>query len=383
MDRRHFLAAGSLAAVSPVLGHAAVAGGDAAPSLFRRVNFTSDGVDYSPAEYATRLHEVATRADFAADYYSLGGAVESLEKKFAALLRKPAAMFVPTGTLANHLAIRRLAGRDQRVLVQAESHYFNDSGDGAQALSGLTLVPMGLGQADVTLDEVKAWVERSAGGRVKTPVGVISIESPVRRRDHAMADLAEVQRVSAYARAQGIRLHLDGARLFNLPLHSGRPLSDIAALFDTVYVSLWKHFNGASGAILAGEADFIEGLFHERRMFGGALPYAWPQMALVAGHVDGYQDDYARAWRDTEAMMARLASDGRFAFTRVANGTSRYFMAVEGVDAVAMAERARRHDVALPPPHPVTGALTMQVNPSVLRSTPEALARVLMDAASG
>ncbi len=383
MDRRHFLAAGSLAAVSPVLGHAAVAGGDAAPSLFRRVNFTSDGVDYTPAEYATRLHEVATREGFAADYYSLGGAVEALEKKFAALLGKEAAMFVPTGTLANHLAIRKLAGTDQRVLVQAESHYFNDSGDGAQALSGLTLVPMGLGQADVTLDEVKAWVERTAGGRVKTPVGVISIESPVRRRDHAMADFGEMQRVAAYAREQGIRLHLDGARLFNLPLHSGKSLTDTTALFDTVYVSLWKHFNGASGAILAGDAAFIEGLFHQRRLFGGALPYAWPQMALVADHVDGYQDEYARAWRDTEALMALLAGDGRFTFTRVPQGTSRYFMAVKGVDAVAMAGRARAHGVLLPAPHPVNGALAMQVNPSVLRSTPEALARVLVAAASG
>ncbi len=383
MDRRNFLAAGGLAAVAPVLGHAAVAGDASASALFRRVNFYADGVDYTPVEYATRLHEVATREGFAADYYSLGGAVEALEQKFAALLGKPAAMFVPTGTLANHLAIRRLAGRDQRVLVQAESHYFNDSGDGAQALSGLTLVPMGLGQADVTLNEVRAWVERSAGGRVKTPVGVISIESPVRRRDHAMADFGGLQRVSAYAREQGIRLHLDGARLFNVPLHSGKSLADITALFDTVYVSLWKHFNGASGAILAGDADLIEGLFHERRMFGGALPYAWPQMALVADHVDGYADEYARAWRDTEAMMALLANDGRFTFTRVANGTSRYFMAVKGVDSVAMAERARRHDVALPAPHPASGVLAMQVNPSVLRSTPAALARVLVDAASG
>lgn len=382
MDRRNFLAAGSLAAVSPVLGHAAVTGDAAATPLFRRVNFISDGVDYTPTEYATRLHEVATRADFAADYYSLGGAVEALEKKFAAMLGKPAAMFVPTGTLANQLAVRRLTGRDQRVLVQAESHFFNDSGDSAQALSGLTLVPMGMGQADVTLDEVTSWVERSASGRVRTPVGTISIESPVRRRDHAMADFAQLQRVSAYARSQRIRLHLDGARLFNLPLHSGKSLTDITALFDTVYVSLWKHFNGASGAILAGEADFIEDLFHERRMFGGALPYAWPQMALVADHVDGYQDDYARAWRATEAMMTLLANDGRFTFTRVPNGTSRYFMAVKGADLATMAERARRHQVFLPQPHPSTGALAMQVNPSVLRSTPETLAHVLADAAS-
>lgn len=382
MDRRHFLAAGGLAAVSPALGHAAAAGPDAGSPLFRRVNFVSDGVDYTPVEYATRLHEVARREGFAADYYSLGGAVEALEKKFAALLGKEAAMFVPTGTLANHLAIRRLAGRDQRVLVQAESHYFNDSGDGAQALSGLTLVPMGLGQADVTLDEVKAWVERTAGGRVRTPVGVVSIESPVRRRDHAMADFAEMQRVAAYARGQGIRLHLDGARLFNVPLHSGKSLTEITALFDTVYVSLWKHFNGASGAILAGDAGFIEGLFHERRLFGGALPYAWPQMALVADHVDGYQDDYARAWRETEAMMALLAGDGRFTFTRVPNGTSRYFMTVKGADPAAMVAHARGRDVLMATPHPQTGTVAMQVNPSVLRSTPDALARVLMDAAS-
>jgi len=382
MDRRHFLAAGGLAAVSPALGRAAAPGPDAGSPLFRRVNFVSDGVDYTPVEYATRLHEVASREGFAADYYSLGGAVEALEKKFAALLGKEAAMFVPTGTLANHLAIRRLAGRNQRVLVQAESHYFNDSGDGAQALSGLTLVPMGLGQADVTLDEVKAWVERTAGGRVRTPIGVISIESPVRRRDHAMADFAQMQRVAAYAREQGIRLHLDGARLFNVPLHSGKSLTDVTALFDTVYVSLWKHFNGATGAILAGDASVIEGLFHERRLFGGAMPYAWPQMALVADHVDAYQDEYARAWRVTEAMMALLAGDGRFAFTRVPHGTSRFFMTVKGADPAAMVAYARRHDVVMATPNPQTGTVGMQVNPSVLRSTPEALARVLMAAAS-
>ncbi|MBA3487556.1 MAG: hypothetical protein H0T88_10280, partial [Lysobacter sp.] len=88
-----------------------MAGGQAASPLFRSVNFHSDGVDYTPAEYATRLHAAATSEGFSADYYSLGGAVESLEKKFATLLGKEAAMFVPTGTLANHLAVRKLAGR--------------------------------------------------------------------------------------------------------------------------------------------------------------------------------------------------------------------------------------------------------------------------------
>ena len=378
MDRRHFLAATSIAALSPALGQAAIAPEAAlmAP-LFRHVNFHSDGLDFSPVEYVARLQEIVARDGFAPDNYSLGGAVETLESKFAALLGKSAAMYVPTGTLANLLAVRKLAGTDRRVLVQAESHLFNDSGDGAGILAGLHLLPLGLDSTDMNLDEVNSWVERSARGRVETPIGVISIESPVRRHHHAMADFDQVQRVCAYARERGIRLHLDGARLFNLPLHSGKSLKDICALFDTVYVSVWKHFNGSSGAILAGDADFIEGLYHQRRLFGGALPHAWPQMAVASDYVDTYETEYAMSWRTVEAMMALLEKDGRFSFTRIPNGTCRFFMTVRDMDLDALVQRARRSGVVLPNPHKETGTFTLQVNTSVLRSSPEALAQVL------
>ena len=382
MNRRSFLAAGSVAALSPVL-EAAVANADGASQLFRSVNLRSDGLEFTPVEYATRLLDVATRDGFTADNYSLGGAVRALERKFAALLGKQAAMFVPTGTLANHLAVRRLAGNARRVLVQAESHLFNDSGDAAEILSGLSLLPLGVGQADITLAEVQAWVERSSGGRVHTPVGAIAIESPVRRRDHAMADFGELRRVCAYAREQGIRLHLDGARLFNLPLHSGQSLKQISALFDTVYVSAWKHFNGASGAMLAGDTELIDGLFHWRRMFGGALPQAWPEIALVADSVDTYEADYAAAWRNAEALIALLSTDDRFKIERVVNGTSRFHLSITSVAPTRWVERVRKHAVYLPPPHPDTGAMAIQVNPSLLRTTPEALARILIDAADG
>jgi threonine aldolase len=383
MDRRHFLAATGLAAASPALGQSAIAAAPVDPQLFQGVNFYSDGLDYTPAEVAARLQEAVTREGFTADNYSLGGSVQALEQKFAALMGKQAAMFVPTGTLANLLAVRKLAGTDRRVLVQAESHLYNDSGDGAQLLAGLNLVPLGAGSADITLDDVTSWVERSAGGRVTTPVGVISIESPVRRRDHAMADFDEVQRVCAYARERGIRLHLDGSRLFNLPLHSGRSLKDICALFDTVYVSTWKHFNSSAGAMLAGDADFIEGLYHQRRLFGGALPQAWPLLAVADAHVDTYEAEYAQAWRSVEAMMAQLEATGRFRFTRVDKGTCRFFMKVADTDARRLPEAARRHQVYLANPHPDTGVFTMQVNTSVLRSSPEALARALLAAAAG
>ena len=377
MDRRRFLAASGLAATAPALAGASVAlGEDHGTGFFQRIDFTSDGLGLSPAEYASLLHEAVAKDGLQGDNYSNGGVVAELEQTFARLLGKPAAMFVPTGTLANHLAIRKLAGTDRRVLVQAESHLYNDSGDCAQTLSGLNLVPLALGRSTVELAEVQHWVERSAGGRVETRVGAISIESPVRRRDHESVDFGELERLSAYARGQGIRLHLDGARLFNLPLHTGRSVRDYAALFDTVYVSLWKHFNGASGAILAGDAGFIEGLYHQRRMFGGSLPHAWPQVALVRQYAEGYEQQYAKAWKAADELIGLLRADGRFQVRKSPNGTSKFHLAAPGVSLDALAERAAAQGLVLPGAPQGAEELALQVNATILRRPPAALARL-------
>ena len=383
MDRRHFLAASGLAAVSPVFSNAAAAS-QASPGdgLFQHIDFNYDGMGYSPREYTARL-QAAMDADFRSDYYSRGGEIEALEQRFARKLGKEAAMFVPTGTLANLLAVRKLAGEQRRVLVQAESHLYNDSGDGAQTLGGLNLVPLAEGDTGVTLAQVQRAVERAAGGRVENEVGAISIESPVRRRDHAMVDFAELERVCAYAKEQGIRRHLDGARLFNLPLHSGRSVQDHAALFDTVYVSLWKHFNAATGAILAGDAEFIEGLYHTRRMFGGAMPFAWPQVALVGEYLDRYEADYAKSWQAADAMIERLEATGPFKARKVENGTSRFFLHVSGITPGLLAERARARGVVLPGSLPKSNEFVMQVNPTLLRADPADVARRLVDSVAG
>ncbi|MBK8465952.1 MAG: hypothetical protein IPL32_08985 [Chloracidobacterium sp.] len=381
MDRRHFLAASGLAVSSSVLTRNIEAGARDVPSteLFKQINFTSDGLGLDPREYVTLLHEASKARNPEADYYSNGGCVRELEQKFAQLLGKEAAMFVPTGTLANHLAIRKLAGTDRRVLVQAESHFYNDSGDCSQTLSGLTLIPLAMGRSTIELSEVKRWVERSAGGRVETKIGVISIENPVRRNDHEMVDFGELERVCSYARSQGIRLHLDGARMFNLPFHSGKGIREYTALFDTVYVSIWKHFNGAAGAIIAGNAKFIEGMFHMRRMFGGSLPQAWPEIALVNQYVDTFEDEYAKAWRIADQVINVLGSDGRFKVQKVPNGTSRFLLTVSGMKPEVFSERVLKKGVILPHARPDTGVFPMQVNSTIRRMTPMALAQIFSD----
>lgn len=383
MDRRRFLGVGGLAAASPLLP--AMAAG-AAPRPHRpaaAVDFASDGLGLSPPEYAAVLAEVAAEDGFAADNYSRGGIIRELERRFARLLGKQDAIYLPTGTLANHLAVRKLAGNDRRVLVQAESHLYNDSGDCAQTLSGLNLVPLAEGSSAFPVDEVERWLARSDSGRVETRVGVIAIESPVRRRHHEMVDFDQLARVCNLARERGIRLHLDGARMFNLPLHSGRPLHAYGVLFDTVYVSLWKHFNAASGAILAGDAGFIEGLHHQRRMFGGALPNAWPAAAVALRFVDGYLGDYAKSWQVADRLMAVLQDDSRFSFEKLPQGTSRFFMTATGVAPALLRERLAERGVVLGHGHPETGRFAMQVNPTLMRTSAEALAGVFVDAIGG
>jgi threonine aldolase len=107
----------------------------------RTVHFRSDGLALSPAEYARLLVQLAQERGIAADEFSREGVVVELEQRMATLLGKEMALFLPSGTLANHLALRVLTTRGRRVLVQRESHIYNDTGDCTQELSGLTLIP--------------------------------------------------------------------------------------------------------------------------------------------------------------------------------------------------------------------------------------------------
>jgi len=291
-----------------------------------------DGIPHTPAEYAHLLGRITSASEVTPDEYSLGGIVEKLETRMAQMLGKEAAVWFPTGTLANHLAVRTLAGNRRRVLVQAESHLYNDCGDCAQTLSGLTMIPLAAGKATFTLADVEHAASDAVLGRVVVPVGAIQIESPVRRKQGERFDFAEMKRISAWARERKVGMHLDGARLLLECAYTNRPVKEYTALFDTVYVSMYKYFNAASGAILAGPKSLLDGLYHTRRMFGGGLPHAWPFVAVSMHFAEGFDKRMRAAVENAERALALLARDSNFEIERVPNGTNIFRMHVINVN---------------------------------------------------
>jgi threonine aldolase len=310
------------------------------------IQFRSDGLGLSPAEYARLLGEIAETRGIDTDDYSRGGVVAELEERMAALLGKEAAVFLPTGTLANHLAVRLLTRTGRRVLVQAESHLWNDEGDCAQTLSGLTLVPLAPGRATISLAEIEATVAGAPEMRVAARVGAISIETPVRRGAGQAFDPAEMAAISAFARERGIGLHLDGARLLLEMAYTGIAPAKTATLFDTVYVSLWKYLNAANGAILAGPRDLLDGLYHQRRMFGGSLPRAWPDAAVALHYLDGFGERFDRAVGASETLFSALRHHPRVSIDRPGLATNVTLLHVRCAGAAALPERLAERGIA-------------------------------------
>jgi threonine aldolase len=336
----------------------------------RIVQFRSDGLGLSASAYARLLAGIADTRGIALDDYSRGGVVAELEARMAALLGKEAAIFLPSGTLANHLAVRLLAQRGRRVLVQQESHLWNDEGDCATQLSGLTLIPLAPGRAGFTLAEVEEAVAGPPEMRVAVPVGAISIETPVRRVAGEAFDPAELRAISAFARGRGIGLHLDGARLLLEAAYTGIAPADTAALFDTVYVSLWKYLNAASGALLAGPRALIDDLYHQRRMFGGSLPHAWPYAAVALYFLYGFVERFAQAVAAADEFFIALGAHRRVSIERPAMATNVTILRVNAEDAVSLPQRLLAHGVAIRAPRQASrhGAeFALHTNETILR----------------
>ncbi|MDP1816052.1 MAG: aminotransferase class I/II-fold pyridoxal phosphate-dependent enzyme [Leadbetterella sp.] len=327
------------------------------------VNFVSDGLNLSPSQYLKVLNQIIETKGIKVDNYSLNGIVEEFEQKFAKLVGKEMAIFLPTGTLANQLAIRKLCGDSKRAIVQNQSHIYNDSGDCVQSLSQINLIPLGHENASFSLEEVQELFQKNETNRVKTNIGVISIESPVRRKTGELFDFAEMQKISAFAKEKNIKMHLDGARIFLASAYTGIRPTEYASHFDTVYVSLYKYFNAASGAILAGPKSVIEGMFHTRRMFGSGLHQSWPFVAAADYFMEGFEKRYAIAKSISDEFIQKLKTEERFKVNRIENGSNIFNLELSAISAQDFSQNLKKQDIWANPKNKTS--LNLLVNESL------------------
>lgn len=378
VNRRRFLEVGTLGVgYSALAPHASATQSNQIAT--NRVRMIGDGLGFSPRELADIWTQLATTGKIEPDSYSNGGTVEHLENACAAVLGKERAIFIPTGTLANHLAVRALAGGTGRAIVQAESHLYNDSGDCVQTLTNMPLVALGPNQASFSIAQLETAVGRAQTGRVETPIRVISVETPVRRRFGETFDANQLERVVSFAKQRGIKLHLDGARIFLQAAYENRPVSDYAEPFDTVYVSLYKYFNAPSGAILAGPRSLLDGMFHTRRMFGAGLPAAWPFAAVAHHYLPGFTNRLRQAVDNAETWIGLISNHNAFVVERINNGTNLFRLRVTGTDPLRFRAKLDRAGVSVGRPS-ATGQFLIAVNETWNRRPADELAAVFVEA---
>ena len=233
--------------------------------------------------------------------------VLELERRVASLLGQEAAVFLPTATMANQIALK-LHGRPGDVLLaEQHSHVLVYEYGGAAAHAGL--VTMGLRGvagclAPEQIREAAAPSTKGADQRVT----VLSLENTHNNAGGRVWPLVELENVVASAREVGLAVHLDGARLLNATVSLGVDPAVVGSLFDTVTLCLSKGLGCPLGALLTGSQDLIDRAWREKHLFGGAMRQAG--IVAAAGvyaldhHVDRLADDHARARRLAEGLEA-------------------------------------------------------------------------------
>jgi threonine aldolase len=240
------------------------------------------------------------------DQYGEDPTVNGLQERTAELLAKEAALFLPSGTMANQVALRVLTRPGDEVVVSRESHAVWHETGGSAANAGVQFREIG-DRGRFTAEEFIAAV-KPRDHPIYPPTTLVEVENTHNRSGGIVFPLEESVRIGAAARERGIASFLDGARLFNAAAASHHSAAQFAEPFDLVAVSLSKGLGAPIGSMLAGRRDLIERAVRYRRMFGGAMRQAG--LIAAAGlyaldhHMARLVEDHDNARRLAEALVA-------------------------------------------------------------------------------
>jgi len=230
--------------------------------------------------------------------------VNALQEAGAALLGKAAALFLPSATMANQIAIKVHTQPGDEILCHGLAHIRRFEGGGPAVLSGCMICPLPGTRGIFTADDIRENVRPGDPHYPRTRL--VSIENTHNAAGGCVWTLAEQQAVVDTARSYGLALHLDGSRLLNAAVALGTPAAVLAAPFDTVTLCLSKGLGAPVGALLAGDTETIHAARRWKHVFGGAMRQAGIVAAgglyALEHHVERLRDDHENAARLAEAL---------------------------------------------------------------------------------
>jgi threonine aldolase len=246
-------------------------------------------------------------AEVGDDVFGEDPTVLRLEERAAAIAGKEAAVYVPSGTMANELAIRSQADPGDEILLERNAHVFDYESGAAASICGVMPRQIPGNRGVITWEQIEAHLRGE--NEHYAPVSMVLLENTHNRAGGAIFPLAEMQRIGREAVARGLRVHIDGARIFNAVVATGIPASDYAACGDTISFCFSKGLGAPVGSALVGSHATIKRARRFRKMFGGGMRQAG---IIAAGalyalerHVGRLAEDHARA-RRLAAGIARV-----------------------------------------------------------------------------
>jgi len=252
------------------------------------------------------MRQAMAEAEVGDEQAGLDPTVDRLCEKAAALLGKERAVFLPSGTMCNAIAILVHCRPGDEVIAHESAHIINYEGGGPAVLAGVMVRSLTGARGQYEADSLRAAIRPVSRYHPKS--SLVAIEQTANLGGGSVWPLVRIEEVAGVAREAGLKLHMDGARLLNAAVASNVSAADFAGPFDSVWLDLSKGLGCPVGAVLAGSAEFIEQAWQWKQRLGGAMRQAG--IIAAAGvhaldhHVARLAEDHANA-----RLFADLVAD--------------------------------------------------------------------------
>lgn len=303
------------------------------------------------------MRQVMARAEVGDDVFGDDPVVNELEEVVAGILGKERALFVPSGTMANQLALRCHTQHGDEILIDANAHIYWYEAGGPAALSGLTCKQLPGKRGIFTASDVKAALRPK--NNHYPPTSLLTVENTHNRGGGAIWPVDTIREVTSVAMNAGLKTHLDGARLWNASVASGISEKEYSSCFDSVSVCFSKGLGAPIGSALAGNQAFIEKARRFRKQFGGGMRQAGIIASAALYAVNNNRPGLAEDHSNARLLAAGLATIGGISIDISEVNTNMVYFDVKKIPASELVEKLRKK-----------GVLVLDVSENRIRAVP-------------